>query len=82
MLKHQKQINLKMSVILQQVLNSIKLHTIINMGETGDPNVGSHGCMAKTGSPIHWHYDVNYQASDGQCFLKKHNFDGCGVAPL
>lgn len=50
-------------------------------GRDPDINVGSHGCMAKTGSPVHWHYDVNHQLPDGRCFLKGHNFGGCGVAP-
>ncbi|WP_151980300.1 hypothetical protein [Acinetobacter guerrae] len=50
-------------------------------GRDPDPNAGSHGCMAKTGSPIHWHYDVNNQLPDGRCILKGHNFGGCGVAP-
>lgn len=36
--------------------------------------------MAKTGSPIHWHYDVNNQLPDGRCIVKAHNFGGCGVA--
>ena len=46
-----------------------------------DPLKGTHGCMAKTGSPIHWHYSVNHQSSNGKCFLEKHAFGGCGVAP-
>jgi len=50
-------------------------------GRDPDINVGSHGCMAKTGSPVHWHYEVNHQLPDGRCFLKGHNFGGCGVAP-
>ncbi len=49
-------------------------------GRNPDINVGSHGCMAKTGSPIHWHYDVNNQLPDGRCIVKAHNFGGCGVA--
>lgn len=50
-------------------------------GRNPDPNVGSHGCMAKTGSPVHWHYDVNDQLPDGRCITRKHIFGGCGVAP-
>lgn len=50
-------------------------------GRNLDPNVGSHGCMAKTGSPVHWHYDVNDQLPDGRCITRKHIFGGCGVAP-
>lgn len=46
-----------------------------------DPLKGTHGCMEKTGSPIHWHYSVNHQSSNGKCFLEKHAFGGCGVAP-
>jgi len=46
-----------------------------------DPLKGTHGCMALTGSPIHWHYSVNNQRPDGRCFLAKHVFGGCGVAP-
>lgn len=49
-------------------------------GRNPDINVGSHGCMAKTGSPIHWHYDVNNQLPDGRGIVKAHNFGGCGVA--
>jgi RHS repeat-associated protein len=50
-------------------------------GRSLDPNNGSHGCMAKTGSPIHWHYDVNDKAPNGKCHTRKHVFGGCGVAP-
>jgi len=40
---------------------------------------GTHGCLAKTGSPIHWHYDENNQnPKTCKCFTKKHNFGGCG----
>lgn len=46
-----------------------------------DPLKGTHGCMASTGSPIHWHYSVNHQSPNGRCFLAKHVFGGCGVAP-
>ena len=50
-------------------------------GRDQDPNAGSHGGMAKTGSPIHWNYSVNHQLPDGRCVIEKHAFDGCGVAP-
>lgn len=50
-------------------------------GRDPDINKGSHGCMAITGSPVHWHYSVNHQLPDGRCFLEKHAFGGCGVAP-
>jgi len=50
-------------------------------GRDPDPNIGSHGCMAKTGSPVHWHYSVNHQLPDGRCVVQKHAFGGCGVAP-
>ena len=46
-----------------------------------DPNKGTHGCMQKTGSPVHWHYDVMNQNSKCDCFHQKHLFGGCGVAP-
>lgn len=47
-----------------------------------DPLKGSHGCMAKTGSSIHWHYDVNNQnPKTCECNHAKHEFGGCGVAP-
>jgi hypothetical protein len=49
-------------------------------GRDPDPNVGSHGCMAKTGSPVHWHYSINHQLPDGRCVIQKHAFGGCGVA--
>lgn len=51
-------------------------------GRDPNPNIGSHGCMAKTGSPVHWHYSVNHQLPDGRCVVQKHAFGGCGVAPL
>lgn len=47
-----------------------------------DPNKGTHGCMQKTGSPVHWHYDVMNQNSKCDCFHQKHLFGGCGVAPV
>jgi uncharacterized protein RhaS with RHS repeats len=50
------------------------------VSHSSDPNKGSHGCMAKTGSPVHWHYDVNDQTPDGKCFTRRHVFGGCGVA--
>lgn len=50
-------------------------------GRDPDINKGSHGCMAITGSPVHWHFSVNHQLPDGRCFLEKHAFGGCGVAP-
>jgi hypothetical protein len=50
-------------------------------GRSTDPNDGSHGCMAKMGNPVNWHYDVNDQLPDGRCFIRKHVFGGCGVAP-
>jgi RHS repeat-associated protein len=49
---------------------------------SSDPNKGSHGCMAKTGSPIHWHYDVNNKAPNGKCYTARHKFGDCGVAPF
>lgn len=49
-------------------------------GRDPDPNAGSHGCMEKTGSPVHWHYDVNNQLPDGRCIIRGHIFGGCGVA--
>ncbi|WP_390889488.1 RHS repeat-associated core domain-containing protein, partial [Lelliottia wanjuensis] len=51
-------------------------------GRDPDPLEGSHGCMAKTGSPVHWHYDVNRQIPKTcECKHAKHVFGGCGVAP-
>lgn len=49
-----------------------------------DLNKGSHGCMQKTGSPVHWHYKVNHQIPypSCECKLDKHAFGGCGPAPL
>lgn len=50
-------------------------------GRNPDPNAGSHGCMEKTGSPVHWHYSVNHQLPDGSCRLQRHADGGCGEAP-
>jgi hypothetical protein len=49
-------------------------------GRNPDPNIGTHGCMAKTGSPVHWHYHVNNQLPDGRCIRGRY-FGGCGEAP-
>ena len=40
-------------------------------------------CQVRTGSPVHWHYQVNNQESypSCKCHLQKHAFGGCGVAP-
>ena len=53
-------------------------HSAIN-----DPEKGSHGCEAKTGSPVHWHYSVNNQTPYPacQCNTALHKFGGCGPAP-
>lgn len=41
---------------------------------------GAHGCMVLTGSPKHWHYDVNNQnPKTCQCYPQKHVFGGCGL---
>ena len=41
---------------------------------------GAHGCVALTGSPVHWHYDVNNQPPKTcKCFPQKHVFGGCGL---
>lgn len=41
---------------------------------------GAHGCMALTGSPVHWHYDVNNQNPvTCECYPREHVFGGCGV---
>jgi RHS repeat-associated protein len=41
---------------------------------------GSHGCEILTGSPVHWHYDVNNQnPKTCECHPRKHVFGNCGV---
>lgn len=60
----------------------VKFNKVTHYASHSDnPEKGSHGCMAKTGSPVHWHYDVNDKAPNGKCYTRKHVFGGCGVAP-
>lgn len=42
---------------------------------------GAHGCMVLTGSPVHWHYDVNNQnPKTCKCYPQNHEFGGCGLS--
>lgn len=41
---------------------------------------GAHGCMVLTGSPVHWHYDINNQnPKTCKCYPQTHVFGGCGL---
>lgn len=44
---------------------------------------GTHGCLEKTGSPVHWHYDVYDQNPNNcDCIPRRHKFGGCGMPPV
>ncbi|WP_421550804.1 RHS repeat-associated core domain-containing protein, partial [Kluyvera intermedia] len=44
---------------------------------------GSHGCFEKTGSPVHWHFDVNNQnPKTCECIPRRHQTGGCGMPSI
>ncbi|QLR76102.1 hypothetical protein HV336_04015 [Citrobacter freundii] len=57
---------------------NIKIHTEKHEGRGLADR--AHGCMVLTGSPMHWHYDVNNQnPKTCKCYPQTHVFGGCGL---
>ncbi len=57
-----------------------KFNIVVHMNaHSRTPGEGSHGCEAKTGSPIHWHYSTYRQSpANCMCYLAQHEFGDCG----